>query len=270
MADDRDFRRTVTDFYRLHGRHDLPWRQSEADGSFDPYKIMVSEVMLQQTQVGRVIPKFLAFVERFPDPAALARAPLGDVLRAWSGLGYNRRAKYLQQAARLVAEDRDGKFPPDVAELASLPGIGGNTAGAIRAYAFGLPAVFVETNIRTVYIHHFFAGRTAVPDALIRDKVAETLPKTNIRTWYWAFMDYGTYLKQSVGNLNRASSSYSKQSAFDGSRRQLRGRVIRLLGDRPYSYPELAEHVSDDRLPGILEDLIREALIRKANGVYCL
>lgn len=260
------FRRQVRSFYRLQGRHDLPWRRPEATGSFDPYKILVSEAMLQQTQVGRVVPKFKSFLERFPTVEALAEAPLGDVLRAWNGLGYNRRARFLHQAAQHIVYEYNRHFPADTAELLKLPGVGPNTAGAIQAYAFNRRALFVETNIRTVYIHHFFGDQTAIGDQEILAILSMTIPRTDPRSWYWALMDYGTSLKQSVGNLNRASRSYTKQSAFAGSSRQLRGRVIRLLGQRAYPLQELELLIGDERLPGILQELQREGLIKVTQG----
>jgi A/G-specific adenine glycosylase len=262
--DDAAFRRQVRAYYRLHGRHDLPWRQPEPDGSFDPYKILVSEAMLQQTQVGRVIPKFNSFIKQFPDAATLARASLGDVLRAWNGLGYNRRAKFLHEAAQQIVDQYGEGFPANSQELVKLPGVGPNTAGAILAYAFNRPAVFVETNIRTAYIHHFFAGQTAVEDRVVLAALTRTLPKSGIRVWYWALMDYGTFLKQAVGNLNRASRSYAKQTKFAGSKRQIRGQVIRLLSERPYSSKELQIAIDDERLAVVLAGLTDEGLIRKA------
>jgi A/G-specific adenine glycosylase len=270
MTDDSAFQRQVHAYYRLHGRHDLPWRQAEADGRFDPYKILVSEAMLQQTQVGRVIPKFTAFVEQFPDTRALAQAPLGDVLRAWNGLGYNRRAKFLREAARHIIDHFGNIIPDEQTELARLPGVGLNTAGAIRAYAFNRPVVFVETNIRTVFIHHYFADQTAVHDRAVLEIVARTLPEADVRGWYWALMDYGSYLKRSVGNLNQASRNYTKQSRFTGSRRQIRGQVIRLLGDQPRTALELEDIIKDERLVSVLVELEREQLIHRAGQSFSL
>ena len=264
------FQGTVWDFYRRHGRHELPWRQAEADGSFDPYKIMVSELMLQQTQVPRVLPKFASFLALFPTIDALATAPLADVLRAWSGLGYNRRAKFLWQAAKVIVSDYSGHIPNDEVRLQTLPGIGKNTAGAIAAYAFNRPAIFVETNVRTVFIHHFFADETAVPDAAIVELVRQTLDREQAREWYWALMDYGSHLKQTVGNLARSSKSYARQSKFEGSLRQVRGAVIRFVAAAPRTARELAGEVGDDRLEVVLRDLEREQLIQKANGRFRL
>lgn len=253
------------DYYAAHGRNDLPWRQPEPDGSFDPYKILVSEVMLQQTQVSRVIPKFRAFVTAFPTIDALAAAPLAEPLRLWSGLGYNRRAKFLWQAAQQAAKG----LPKDSQALRQLSGIGPNTAGAILAYAYNQPAVFIETNIRTVFMHHFFSGQQDVRDAVIADVVARSLPD-NPRAWYWALMDYGTHLKQTVGNLNVASAHYVKQSPFEGSRRQIRGQLLRLLGTGSRTKDQLAAVIPDEHLVDVLKDLTGEGLIQKQGSFYTI
>lgn len=263
-----DFQATVWSFYRGSGR-DLPWRRPEPDGSFDPYKILVSEIMLQQTQVGRAIPKFHQFLERFPSFEALASVPLGDVLKLWSGLGYNRRAKFLWQAAKQVIDEHGGQLPATTAELVRLPGIGANTAGAVLAYAFNQPVVFIETNIRTVFIHHFFADQPGVTDRQILDLVAATLP-ADARRWYWALMDYGSHLKQTGGNLNKLSKHYVKQSAFQGSRRQIRGQILRLLGEKTYTLASLQKAIIDERLTGVLGDLLAEGLIEKTARSYRL
>lgn len=264
----RSFQKLLAEQYRLHGRPDLPWRASETDGSFDPYKIFLSELMLQQTQVPRVVPKYQAFLEQFPDVRALAAAPLGTVLRAWQGLGYNRRAKYLWLAARELAPM--AAFPQTAEELVRLPGIGPNTAGAILAYAFNQPVIFIETNVRTVYIHHFFHDQTDVTDKAILALVKQTLDAKNPRVWYWQLMDYGSHLKATVGNLNRAGKGYVKQSKFHGSRRQVRGQIIRELSAAPRSQAELARLVADERLPAVLQALVAEGLVRQKAGVFSL
>ena len=265
-----NFAATVTDYYRRHGRHDLPWRLPEPDGAFDPYKILVSEIMLQQTQVPRVLPKFTSFLERFPSVAALAGASLKDVLIAWQGLGYNRRAKYLWQAAQLLTSDFGGTFPRTLQELTRLPGVGANTAGAILVYAFNLPAVFIETNIRAVYIYHFFKGQTDVPDKVILALLTRTLDRHDPREFYWSLMDYGTYLKQTVGNPNRASAGYTRQSKFAGSARQLRGKVLQLLAHRAMAKRELVTMLTDERLAAVLRDLEAEGMVSRCGDTYDL
>jgi A/G-specific adenine glycosylase len=266
----QQFQADVYDYYDQHGRHDLAWRLGEPDGSFDPYKILVSELMLQQTQVVRVTPKYAAFLKQFPTVAKLAAVPLGDVLRVWTGLGYNRRAKYLHLAAQHVMADNAGQFPRTQLELTKLPGVGMNTAGAIMAYAYNEPVVFIETNIRTVFIHHFFHDQTMITDDAIRVLVTDTLDQENPRLWYWALMDYGSHLKRTVGNLSTASTLYTKQSQFQGSRRQIRGQILRLLGNGPLTISQLIDHISDERLMSTLSELVAEGLVHKQAESYTL
>lgn len=257
-------------YYREHDRHDLPWRMPEADGLFNAYKILVSEIMLQQTQVTRVIPKYTAFLKQFPTLEVLSQASLGDVLVAWQGLGYNRRAKYLWQAAGMATDAYGGKLPRDQLKLERLPGVGRNTAGAVMAYAFNEPALFIETNIRTVYIHHFFPDQINVPDSAIFELLDLTLDRANPREFYWALMDYGSYLKQTVGNKSRSSKTYAKQSIFHGSLRQIRGQVLRLLAAGPLTKTQLQEAIGDGRITAVLESLSREGLIVMVDNHYRL
>ncbi|HEV2402986.1 MAG TPA: hypothetical protein VGS08_02175 [Candidatus Saccharimonadales bacterium] len=265
----RAFQTSVWQYFRTRGRHDLPWRRTE--GGVDPYRILVSEIMLQQTQVNRVIPKYINFLEAFPDWRILSGAELGDVLRVWSGLGYNRRAKYLWQAAHLIVNDYDGQLPRHQALLQRLPGVGTNTAGAIAAYAWNEPTVFVETNIRTVFIHHWFSNQTPVDDRQIRHLVRQTLPNAaQTRQWYWALMDYGSCLKDTVGNLSRLSAHYTRQGRFTGSSRQIRGQVLRLLMQTPETEVTLQRHIADDRLPMVIEALLREGMIHRIGQRLCL
>ena len=254
------FQRTVWDFYRAH-RRTMHWRTEPA-----PYYVLVSEMMLQQTQVARVQQKFVGFIRRFPTVQDLAAAPLADVLEQWSGLGYNRRAKFLWQAAGKIVRDFGGDVPGNQEQLTSLPGVGPNTAGAILAYAFNEPVVFVETNIRTVYIHHFFADHpNAVTDTQLRHVIALTVPPENPREWYWALMDYGTHLKATVGGQLERVKHYKPQSRFEGSRRQVRGRIIKLLvqHDR-LTQDELATLLADDRVADVCAELVGEGLVRRS------
>lgn len=266
------FQETVWTYYAAHARNDLPWRQPNTDGVFDPYHILVSELMLQQTQVARVIPKYHAFLERFPDVTSLATSELGDVLREWQGLGYNRRAKFLWQAAGYIHAHHADVFPNTIDELVKLPGVGKNTAGAILAYAFNTPTPFIETNIRTIFIHHYFADQDDITDAMIMSYITESLPDdpTLTRDWYWALMDYGTHLKATVGNLNKLSKTYIRQSTFTGSRRQVRGAIIRQLSSQPHSLAELGAIVPDERIGDVLKDLIQEGLVQQQGDQYVL
>lgn len=264
----------VCGFYKTHGR-DMPWRKSEADGAYDPYKILVSELMLQQTQVSRVVPKFETFIGAFPSLATLADASLSDVLKLWSGLGYNRRARFLHDSAKLIRDEYSGVIPNDQEMLVALPGVGHNTAAAIRAYAFNEPAIFIETNIRSVFLHHMFAGRSDVSDAQLLPQVSEALTsETNIlepRQWYWALMDYGVYLKASNTNPSRRSKHHAVQSKFKGSRREVRGAVLKLLAEDPQSRTYLTRQVpTPEYLDSVLESLAEEGLITQVDALYHL
>lgn len=257
------FQEAVWRYYRDFGRS-MPWREPEPDGTYNAYKIVVSEVMLQQTQAARVVPKYSAFLEHFPSLEVLAEASLHDVLLAWQGLGYNRRARYLRQIARQINEQHSGKIPDTLPELVALPGIGHNTAAAILAYAFNQPHAFVETNIRSVYLHHFFKDKPGITDKQILEQVTQTLDQKNPREWYWALMDYGVFIKQTVGNPNTLSKQYTKQTKFHGSARQIRGVVLRILAAGPQETEQLRKTIDDSRLDAILDQLIKEQLIEKA------
>lgn len=274
MLDDskmKEFQITVSNFYREFGRHSLPWRQTESDNQFDPYKIMVSEFMLQQTQVNRVVPKYQEFIEKFPTIEQLAAASLGSVLRTWSGLGYNRRAQYLLSAVRQIRSQTQPTFPTTINQLTALPGIGPNTAAAILAYAYNMPTVFIETNIRTVIIYHFFtSSKRPISEQAVLDIVGNTLDRRQPRVWYWGLMDYGAYVKRTVGNLNMASISYAKQTPFIGSRRQLRGAVLRLLSDHPYTKRALYKTLNDDRTEEVIAMLVKEGLIIRTGQTFHL
>lgn len=253
----RDFQDLVWNFYRQH-RREMPWRELPS-----PYRVFVSELMLQQTQVQRVVPKFDAFMCTFPDFASLATASLSEVLLLWSGLGYNRRAKYLHLSARVIMSEHDGQLPSTVEALEKLPGVGKNTAGAVLAYAYNQPVAFIETNIRTVFFHHFFQNsKDAVNDASLRSLVELTLDCTNPREWYWALMDYGSHLKSSGKGRITLSKHYTKQSTFVGSRRAIRGAIIRTLTLGSYSVAELQAHVpADDRFAAVLHELEQEGMV---------
>lgn len=240
----------------------MPWREQPT-----PYYVLVSELMLQQTQVERVLPKFEAFIGQFPEITDLAKAPLSEVLKLWSGLGYNRRAKFLHEAAKAVVNMFEGAIPSTEQELVSLPGVGVNTAGAILAYAFNQPVVYVETNIRTVYFHHFFEEAENVSDAEIR-VIAETMLDTeHPREWYWALMDYGSFLKRNGVRLNTKSRHYVKQTALQGSMREMRGRILKVLAQNPLFESELrAEVQADERFEPALHALTAEGFLVEEAG----
>lgn len=255
------FRTVVRRHYRVRGRQ-LPWRNTS-----NPYRILVSELMLQQTQAGRVIPKYKAFLQRFPTLQALAEAPQHEVLRQWQGLGYNRRALYLHRTAKEIGSRYGNRVPENAALLSTLPGIGKNTAGAIRAFAFDKPAVFVETNIRSVIIHFFFKNKERVDESAIERLVAKTLPSKKIRTWYYALTDYGAQLKQGE-NPNRKSAGYVRQPRFKGSRRELRGKIIKLLVStrRPLPKTKIIKTLADARTLETLAKLEKERFVKTRRG----
>ena len=244
----------------------MPWREDTR-----PYYVLVSELMLQQTQVDRVIPKFNAFIAVFPDVRSLAAASLADVLRVWQGLGYNRRAKYLHDAAKMIVADYHGEFPVAKQELLALPGVGSNTAGAICTYAYNTPEPFIETNVRTVYFHHFYPSGETVRDKELLELVRQTLDAEHPREFYWALMDYGSWLKrQGAGRLSQ-SKHYKKQSPLKGSVREVRGSIIRVLARRSHTDDALRRAVNaDDRYAVALEGLLRDKLIVLTQNHYSL
>lgn len=243
----------------------MPWREDT-----QLYYVLVSELMLQQTQVLRVIPKFQEFITKFPDEKTLANASLADVLKLWQGLGYNRRAKYLHEAAKMIVNDFGGKFPENEADVMRLPGVGKNTAGAIRAYAFNQPCIFIETNIRTVYIHHFFNNQFDVDDKRIIELLEQTIDKENPRQFYQNLMDYGSWLKANGVRNVSSSRHYKKQSALKGSIREMRGQIIRTLTAGDMNLGDLQNQVSADaRFDPALAGLIADGLVaRQANQLH--
>jgi A/G-specific adenine glycosylase len=244
----------------------MPWRENPSG-----YYVLVSEMMLQQTQVPRVIPKFELFIQRFPDIQTLASASLADVLGQWNGLGYNRRAKFLHETAKIIAGKYHGQIPDTHDDLVSLPGIGPNTAGAILAYVYNRPVVFIETNIRTVFIHEFYQDQFDVSDGELRELAEQTLDQEYPRQWYWALMDYGTHLKQTLGGRLNQSKHYKKQSPLAGSVREMRGRIIKQLTHGPLSEKALRAAVfADERFTPALHALADEGMITTQNNNWCL
>ncbi len=261
------FRKLVYDHYRRFGRHDLPWRET-----MDPYRILVSEMMLQQTQVPRVLEKYGPFLDEFPDVHSLSRAPLREVLNSWSGLGYNRRALNLRAAALETVKRFGGNIPRGRDDLLALPGVGKATAGAVRAFAFGEADPFVETNIRTVFLHHFFPGEERVADAKILQLVESTLDHEDPRSWYYALMDYGVWLKKRYPNPSRRSAHHAKQGRFEGSDRQARGRIVKVLTEASLDGKGLEGKTGLDpgRLARNLTRLIDEGFVLHEKGKYLI
>ena len=227
--------------------------------------------MLQQTQVDRVIPYYKNFLKQFPTVHSLAKASLGDVLRAWQGLGYNRRAKMLHQAAQTIVSKHKGTFPKQYEELVALPGVGDYTAKAVRAFAFNELGVLIETNVRSVYIHHFFPKKKEVHDKEVLALVEKTLDTKNPRAWYMALMDYGAYLKKTMPNPSRKSTHHTKQKPFKGSNRQIRGVLLRTLNDKSCTLSTFSKLPFDrERIAEQLTQLEHEELVRKRGRVYSL
>ncbi len=289
------FRAAVYRFYRREGRHELAWRLTD-----DPYWILLSEIMLQQTQVSRVAVRYEEFLSLFPSFEALAAASLRDVLAAWRGLGYNRRARFLHELAGVVVRDYGGRLPEDIPSLRALPGIGEYTASAVACFAFGAPVAVIETNIRRAIIYSFFSKEfgdspsqrfaadsggseirpadfperreeflprevpEAVHDREVRDIAEQVLDRAYPAQWNYALMDYGQALSAHVPNPNRHSAHYTRQSRFEGSRRQVRGAILKVLSSVAFATEQtLADETgfAHERLHSVLLDLRREGFV---------
>jgi A/G-specific adenine glycosylase len=261
------FRKKIYGYYDQHGR-DLPWRKK-----LNPYRVLVSEIMLQQTQVERVLEKYKEFLDAFPDFEALAHAPLPILLGIWQGMGYNRRALALKALAQKVVAERRGKLPREPEKLIALPGIGPYTAGAIAAFAFNKSVVFMDTNIRRVYIHEFFHDRDDIHDDEIIPLLEQTMDAGNPRKWYNALMDYGAMLKKNRVNPNRRSAHYIKQSPFENSNRQVRGRILKVIvAESQLSAAQIVKRIGMDpeRVKANLTKLTEEGFIKKDGRMYSL
>lgn len=269
----REFQREILGWHEKHGRHTLPWRKTH-----NPYKIFVSEVMLQQTQVDRVIPKYQNFLKQFPTVSDLAHASQKNVLFAWKGLGYNRRALNMQKAAQEIVKTYHGKFPKDPEQLDALPGIGHYTARAICVFAWNEPQVFIETNIRRVFLHYFFQDADMVRDSQIMPIIKQALYLDDPRKWYFALMDFGAGPLKKVLNPNRKSTGYVKQSKFEGSRRYVRAKILDICmrADRALSLSEIQRSAKKDVLfikrtsefPDILKELTKEGFLAQEGNKW--
>jgi len=261
------FQSIIYHFYHAKKRS-FPWRINTT-----PYNVAVSEVMLQQTQTNRVLPKFELFIKQFPDFQSLANAPFEILLRAWKGLGYNRRALNLQRIAQIIVQDFDGQLPQDPAILKKLPGFGAYTSRSIPTFVYNKPHIFIETNIRTVFIYFFMKHKNDIDDKDIFPLIEKTIDHENPRDWYYALMDYGVMLKKEVGNLCKLSKHYSKQSQFEGSDRQIRGLILKKLLEKPHiNQNDLFQSINreESRIKKILTNLCNEGFIKKNNGVLQL
>lgn len=219
-----DFQKTVWDFYHQNKREELPWRKN-----ISAYRVWISEIMLQQTQVDRVILFFNNWMKQFPNIKKLADTPQSGLLRAWKGLGYNSRALRIKKTAEIIIKDYKGIFPKKYSEILKLSGIGPYTAGAICAFVSNEPVSIIETNIRRVYLHHFYSTEKNTHDQELMVLITETMDIENPREWYWALMDYGSYLGKTIPNPNKKSRHYVVQKKFKGSDREIRGKVLEIL-----------------------------------------
>lgn len=265
MIETKSFIHEIRRYYTAHARS-FPWRHTK-----NPYRILVSEVMLQQTQVSRVVGKYREFLKKFPNIKALSEAKLIDVLRVWQGLGYNRRAKYLHELAKEVVVKHGGKIPRQELELLKLPGMGPATTAAVQAFAFNMPSVYLDTNVRSVYLHYFFPKQKNVPDATLLPLIELTLDRKHPREWYYALLDYGAHVKQIGENPGRRSTHYTRQSKFAGSSRQLRGQIISiLLAHGPLSQRAISERLEtfEELVVPLLEKLARDGLLQKKRRKY--
>lgn len=262
------FQKQIYSYFNQFGRT-FSWRETT-----NPYYIVVSEIMLQQTQTNRVEGKFERFIEIFPDFHTLAHAPLALVLSLWQGLGYNRRAKALHAIAKKVMHECNDKLPADQDILQTFPGIGKATAASICSFAFNMPVVFIETNIRSLFIHFFFYDtEEKIKDSMIMPLVAQTLDTHNSRMWYYALTDYGVALKKAYPQLNKKSAHYARQSRFEGSSRQIRGKILhKVLAHKSLSREYIINIIGagDSRVPRILEQLTQEGFIKKKGDTFTI
>lgn len=252
------FNKHLYTFFRKNKRN-FPWRDTS-----DPYHIMVSEYMLQQTQVSRVEKLYPKFIKKFPSIKKLAHTSQKDVLSAWQGLGYNRRALYLQKTAQIIQKDYEGIIPKNPDILKTFPGIGINTAGSIAAFAFNIPTLFIETNIRSVFLHMFFNDKENIDDKEIMKLIEKMIDIKNPREWYSALMDYGTYIKKEYKNPSRKSKHYIKQSSFRGSIREIRGFIIKALTkEGKIRIKELESKYEKEKIDTAIKNLKEEKIIKE-------
>lgn len=266
----RQFRSYIFSWWKKNAR-DLPWRHTS-----DPYAILVSEVMLQQTQVSRVLEKYDVFLGKYPTVFSLADAPASEIIRDWKGLGYNRRALYLHRSARIVVEKYKGIFPKSETELLSIPGIGKYTARAILVFAFRHTVAMVDTNIRKIITHFFYDDRTQ-PESVIWETANRLVPKGKSWEWHQALMDYGALeLAKQTGKNPARSIRRKKTVPFNQTNRFLRGRILDALRVSPRNDSGLvSEMVRTCKRPesvvrDAVEQLIREGLCERTGAVLSL
>ena len=257
---DRKWIKKILEHYALSGRHDLPWKKNHTC-----YRIIVSEIMLQQTQVTRVMPKYVEWMRRYPTLTTLRKSSLKEILVLWQGLGYQRRAKALYTLAQ-----KNTTLPRTFEGLVLLDGIGVYTASAVMAFAYNtFSHPVLETNIRTALIEEFHQGETEIHDGLLYDDLVRlennrSVQKVGARIWYYALMDYGAHLKQNKISHNKKSKHKSTATPYKGSMRQLRAKVL-------FSITKGLELPNDDRLSYVLEKLIHEGyIVKNKEGTYSI
>ena len=280
----KQFQRHILSWYRKN-RRDLPFRTSirwdkgnphypkKLDRGLTPYHILVSEIMLQQTQIPRVLEKFPEFMETFPDWRTLARADTQKLFTVWQGMGYWRRALYLRECANEVAHSYGGTLPKDPEVLMTLPGIGPYTSHAISCFAYQNPDAFIDTNIRRVFISFFFPNKSEVSDKEILAIAQEAVWVPNPREWHYALMDYGSIVLGNTRTLNKQSRHYSRQSKFEGSFRSYRAEVIRYLTqNKNATLGVLDKHLSPSpyKTKEILAALVKDNIIQKKKSYWTL
>lgn len=299
-----EFKKLIWNWY-TENRRDLPWRppaphkKTHPEGyTFYPltpqnqkwtkqhaYEIFISEIMLQQTQVDRVVPFFETFIKELPDWQALAQCPQPTLLKLWKGLGYNRRALNTKKAAQYVLEHHGGNLPQDIKELQKIPNVGVYTSAAIMNFVHGIPTPLIETNVRTVFFHHFYTKKDSVDDITLMKKVLATLPNHNTqhsvsadpREWMYALMDYGSHLRREGIKITNKSKHYTKQKSFKGSKREIRGKILEILLHDPLLHREILEQKISDDLPEnenniqhVIKDMVNEGFLEEKNKMITI
>ena len=269
----KNFQKTIKSWYKTHKR-DLPWRNTT-----EPYHILVSEIMLQQTQVSRVLVKYPEFLKAFPTIQTLASAKDSTLLKTWNGLGYWRRAKYLKETAKIITKTYNNEFPHDTKTLQTLPGIGHYTAGAVSCFAFNTRTAFMDTNIKRVYLHFFFPNKKEISDKELLQIAQQALPQKDCKNWHYALFDYGASVLKNT-NINKQSKSYRKQNKFKGSFRSFRAKTLKHLLAEPnqktskaklldFIEDALRQEEADYSSQEILDSLIKDKLVKtKGNSLY--
>ena len=257
------FQVSLLEWYEKNKRDELPWRWTNKR-PVSPYHILVSEIMLQQTQVSRVLDKFPKFIAAFPAIGDIARASLSEVLNEWQGMGYNRRGLYLKQCAEELMERFNGEMPSERSVLAALPGIGPYTSGAISCFGFNTPEIFLDTNIRKFFLHYFFKNANKkISDKEISPIAERLLYRENPRLWNYALMDYGALVLSRKSELLSRAKNYRKQSPFFGSNRFFRSQIVQYLLKRKKVSLEELQKISPRNIRPLLDALCKERLIRE-------